>query len=83
MTIDNATLNDAVREWLKDNVTGGRDVDDDYPILDAGVLTSLQTVELVLFLEQRFAISIAEEDFVEENFGSLNAISDLVSRKLA
>jgi methoxymalonate biosynthesis acyl carrier protein len=80
---DNGMVNGAIRDWLRDNVTGGRSVDDDFPILDNGVLTSLQTVELVLFLEQQFAISISEDDFVEENFASIDAIAGLVQRKLA
>ncbi len=71
-----------IREWLKQNVTGGREVADDEPLIENGVLTSLQTVELVMFLE-RFGIVIEDEEFDEENFGSIEAISELVASKAA
>ena len=72
-----------IREWLKQNVTGGREVADDEPLIENGVLTSLQTVELVMFLEERFGITIEDEEFDEENFGSIEAISELVASKAA
>ena len=72
-----------IREWLKQNVTGGREVADDEPLIENGVLTSLQTGELVMFLEERFGIVIEDEEFDEENFGSIEAISELVASKAA
>jgi methoxymalonate biosynthesis acyl carrier protein len=72
-----------IRGWLRDNVTGGRDVPEDEPIIETGVLTSLQTVELVMFLEERFGIMVEDEELDEENFGSVNAIAGLVAGKTA
>ena len=72
-----------IRGWLRENVTGGRDVPEDEPIIENGVLTSLQTVELVLFLEDRFGIMVEDEELDEENFGSVNAIAGLVAGKTA
>ncbi len=70
-----------IRGWLRENVTGGRDVPEDEPIIENGVLTSLQTVELVMFLEDRFGIMVEDEELDEENFGSVNAIAGLVAGK--
>ena len=70
-----------IRGWLQENVTGSREVPDDYPLIENGVLTSLQTVELVMFLEERFSIVVEDEELDEENFGSINAIADLVANK--
>jgi methoxymalonate biosynthesis acyl carrier protein len=72
-----------IRGWLRENVTGGRDVPEDEPIIENGVLTSLQTVELVMFLEDRFGIMVEDEELDEENFGSVNAIAGLVAGKIA
>ena len=71
----------AIQGWLRDNVTGGREVPPDEPIIENGVLTSLQTVELVTFLEERFDIIVEDEEFDEENFGSVEAIASLVASK--
>ena len=72
-----------IQGWLRDNVTGGREVPPDEPLIENGVLTSLQTVELVTFLEERFEIMVEDEEFDEENFGSIEAIASLVASKTA
>ena len=72
-----------IQGWLKENVTGGREVSPDEPLIENGVLTSLQTVELVTFLEERFDILVEDEEFDEENFGSVEAIAGLVASKTA
>ncbi len=80
------TADDAVPEirgWIQENVTGSQDIPEDYPLIENGVLTSLQTVELVMFLEDRFGITIEDEEFSEENFGSVRAIAELVENKTA
>ncbi|MDQ3912956.1 MAG: acyl carrier protein [Actinomycetota bacterium] len=70
-----------IRKWLRENVTGGRDVSDDEPLIENGVLTSLQTVELVMFMEDRFGVVVEDEELDEENFGSIEAIAGLVAGK--
>jgi acyl carrier protein len=72
-----------IQGWLRENVTGGREVSPDEALIENGVLTSLQTVELVTFLEERFDIMVEDEEFDEENFGSVEAIAGLVANKTA
>ena len=72
-----------IQGWLRENVTGGREVAPDEPLIENGVLTSLQTVELVTFLEARFDIFVEDEEFDEENFGSVEALASLVANKTA
>ena len=72
-----------IQGWLRENVTGGREVSPEEPLIENGVLTSLQTVELVTFLEERFDIVVQDEEFDEENFGSVEAIAGLVASKTA
>ncbi len=55
---------------------------EDAPLIGDGYLTSLQTVALVAFLEERFSIEILPEEVDEENFSTLARISALVGRKL-
>ena len=70
-----------IQGWLRNNVTGGREVPPEEPLIENGVLTSLQTVELVTFLEEKFDIIVEDEEFDEENFGSVEAIASLVASK--
>jgi acyl carrier protein len=83
MAINTETVAAEIHGWLRENVTGGREVADDYPLIENGVMTSLQTVELVTFLEDRFGILVEDEEFDEENFGSVEAIAGLVASKTA
>ena len=83
MAISNGDARTEIREWLKDNVTGSGEVSDDYPLIENGMLTSLQTVELVMFMEERFDIVVEDEELDEENFGSIDAIAGLVESKVA
>lgn len=83
MSINTESATSAIRGWLQENVTGSRDVPDNYLLIENGVLTSLQTVELVMFLEDEFGIVVEDEELDEENFGSIEAIAGLVASKTA
>ena len=83
MVANNTDARAAIRGWLQENVTGGRDVANDELLIENRVMTSLQTVELVTFLEDEFAITVEDDEFDEENFGSVDAIAALVEGKAA
>ena len=83
MAVSTESAATAIREWLQENVTGNREVSDDEQLIENGVLTSLQTVELVMFLEDRFGVTVEDEELDEENFASVRTIADLVTSKSA
>jgi methoxymalonate biosynthesis acyl carrier protein len=83
MAVSTENASAGIRGWIQENVTGSRDIPEDYPLIENGVLTSLQTVELVMFMEDRFGVTIEDEEFSEENFGSIRAIAELVASKTA
>ena len=83
MAVSTENASAEIRCWIQENVTGSRDIPDDYSLIENGVLTSLQTVELVMFMEDRFGVTIEDEEFSEENFGSIRAIAELVASKTA
>jgi acyl carrier protein len=43
-------------------------------LLDSGILDSLSLLRLVVFLEERFEITMGDGDLLPENFASVNAI---------
>ncbi len=83
MAVDTNNATNEIREWLKQNVTGSTELSDDYELIDNGVLTSLQTVELVMFMEQEFGITVEDDELNEENFATVNSIAELVASKSA
>lgn len=68
-----------VRAFLADRVPRELAQDDD--IFALGFVNSLFALQLVMFVEQEFAITIESEDLELDNFRSLVAIERLVGRK--
>ncbi|MDQ4107012.1 MAG: acyl carrier protein [Actinomycetota bacterium] len=83
MSVNTETAAAAIREWLQENVTGNRPVSDDELLIENGVLTSLQTVELVMFMEDRFGIIVEDDELDEETFATVQSIAALVESKTA
>ena len=52
-------------------------------IFQEGFLDSMGLMMLITFLEESFKIKAEDSDMVEENFESINAISEFVQKKLA
>lgn len=54
----------------------------DTPLIDSGIIDSLSLLKLVLFLEQRFGVSVDLKDLTRDNFGTIDAIcSYLLARR--
>lgn len=53
----------------------------DEDIFASGFVNSLFAMQLVLFIEKEFNLSIEEEDLDIENFKSISAMANLVERK--
>jgi acyl carrier protein len=56
-------------------------IKDDTLIFKEGFFDSMGFVVLVTFLEENFGIAAKDDDLIEENFESINAITDFVLRK--
>lgn len=49
---------------------------------ESGIFDSTSILEIILFLEENFAIQVADSDVVPENLDSLQNITDFVKRKI-
>lgn len=56
---------------------------DDEDMFATNFVNSLFAMELVIFVEREFGITIENEDLDIDNFRSINAIAGLVERKAA
>ncbi len=70
-----------IRDFLISLTDGDIEVGDDDSLLESGVLDSLRMVELLGFIEERFGVSIDDEELVPENFETINAIVALLETK--
>jgi acyl carrier protein len=72
-----------IRSFLVDTFLFGRgeELRDDAPLMDK-VIDSHGVVELVVFLQDRFAIRVEDEDVTTDNLDSVNKAVAYVARKL-
>jgi len=83
MKIDLLEIKESVRTYIFEKVHTEKDkVKDDTMIFAEGFIDSMGFMDLIVFLEQEFDIRTGDADLLEENFESINAISDFVVRKL-
>ena len=77
-----------LRQFIVDNFLFGQ-VSTDQPFLDEesllerGIVDSTGVLELVGFLEERYGITIANDDLVPENLDSVSQIVQFVERTQA
>jgi acyl carrier protein len=75
---EDAVVSDLRAFLLRDVLRGDRgELPLDAPLL-SGRLDSLGLVQLMEFLEDRFDLTVANDDVVDENFGSLRALAAFV-----
>ena len=75
-------LRQSIRECLSKDVK--RDVSavtDDESLLGAGAIDSLGVLQLVAKLEERYGISVSDDDLMPENFDTIHAIAAFVAAK--
>ena len=57
-------------------------IKDDSLIFKEGYFDSMGFIMLITFIEEEFGIKTNDEDLTEENFESINAITDFIGRKI-
>jgi methoxymalonate biosynthesis acyl carrier protein len=71
-----------IREFILGNVQE-TEVADDVDIFERGLVRSMFVMQLVLFVEQEFGISVTGDDLRFDNFRTIATIDGLVTRKMA
>lgn len=72
-------MKDKISNFLAKHIQGHKvEADDD--IFELGLVSSLFTMQLVLFVEQEFDFEVSGDDLDIANFRTVNAIAALVER---
>jgi acyl carrier protein len=76
--MDEAAVKSQLREWIvnRAKTPPGPGFDDQTPILDEGILSSLDVVEFVLFIESLRGDDIDLDDIEPEAFTSVETLYD-------
>ena len=72
-----------LRKFIVDNYLFGQPLEfsDDDSLQEKGVIDSTGVLELVTFLEETYAIKIADDELLPENLDSLSRIERFVNSK--
>lgn len=66
---------------LKSSYVSEETVENDTLIFMQGILDSMGFINLINFLEESFSLKVNDNDLVEINFESVNAIAEFVIKK--
>jgi acyl carrier protein len=76
----------AVHAYILDQFLPGEDPDeltDKTPLITGGILDSIRTLKLVVFLEDRFGVTVDAHEAGVDNLDSVGQIAELIARKKA
>lgn len=75
-----------IRAYILDNFLFTNDetrLDDSASFLEEGIVDSTGVLELVMFVEEGFGVTVEDEDIVPENFDSVTQLAHYVRYKTA
>ncbi len=70
-------MESVIIEYISTELVSDPDVlplDVDTPLMDSNIIDSVAFLNLVMFLEERFGISVADTDLTRQNFDTVTAM---------
>ena len=76
-----------IKKALKDHILTDRgghrnSLADDEPLIESEIIDSLGILKLIAFIEEKFKVTIPDEELIPENFETITDIASLIERKL-
>ena len=82
MEIETTTVKEKIRNYIvQTSHADANKIKDESLIFKEGFFDSMGFIMLITFLEEEFGIKTVDSDLIEENFESINAISEFIQRK--
>ena len=82
MEIDLVTTQEKIKQYIVETSHADANrIKNESLIFKEGFFDSMGFIMLITFLEEEFGIKTIDADLIEENFESINAISDFIVRK--
>lgn len=77
-------INEEIRSYVLEEFLPGEspaNLGDDTPLRTSGILSSVATLQLITFLEERYQIEVEAHETGVENFDTIADIAGFVARK--
>ena len=78
------SIETVLRDFIAENIlfsSDGYPYEDEVSFLDNGILDSMSVMDLVLFSENEFGVSISDSEITPENFDSIQRLSNYIRQK--
>ena len=75
-----------IRDHIATNILysdNGFDYSDDASFLEEGIVDSVGIMELVLFIEEKFGLTVDDEDLTPDNFDSVDRLAEYIKKRQA
>ena len=83
MNKNKIAISEKVKSYvLQHSYAGEAEISSETLIFKDGYFDSMGFVMLITFLDEDFNIKVTDEELIEENFESINAITEFIDRKL-
>ncbi len=73
-----------IRDYIAQNLLFSDDgfgYPDDASFLEEGIVDSVGIMELVMFLEENFGLTVDDEDLTPDNFDSVNKLANYIKQR--
>ena len=78
-----SSIKEKIRAYVLQNTHApGTSINDESLIFKEGYFDSMGLILMIAFIEDEFNIKTGDEDLMEKNFKSINAISSFIKKKL-
>jgi acyl carrier protein len=77
-------IEETIRQYIAENIlfsNNGYPYSDDISFLENGIIDSMNVMELVLFAETNFGITIEDREIVPDNFDSVSKLAAFIRNK--
>ncbi|MBN2038782.1 MAG: acyl carrier protein [Spirochaetes bacterium] len=78
------TVQEVITNFIKENFIMGRseiNLAPDQSLLESGIIDSTGVLELVMFIEEKYSVTIDDEELIPENLDGINNIVNFLKNK--
>jgi acyl carrier protein len=78
------SIEEKIRTYIAENIlfsNNGYRYSDDASFLEEGIVDSMGIMELVMFVEENFGVTVDDEDLTPDNFDSVARLAAYIRRK--
>ncbi len=81
-----AEVEPKIRAYIAENILfskNGYPHADEVSFLENGIIDSMNVLELVVFVEENFGVTVDDQEVIPENFDSVARLAEFVRKKVA